>query len=117
MDFPSYEPEKPNIDLEIIKNALCANPYDFLKGIYGLAIFNTQEEITAISPNFDLFKNLPYKGIIVTAPGNNTDFVSRFFGPNIGINEDPVTGSAHCTLIPYWHKRLKKSNDSSSIIV
>ena len=109
MDFPSYEPEKPNIDLEIIKNALCANPYDFLKGIYGLAIFNTQEEITAISPNFDLFKNLPYKGIIVTAPGNNTDFVSRFFGPNIGINEDPVTGSAHCTLIPYWYKRLKKN--------
>ena len=109
MDFPSYEPEKPNIDLEIIKNALCANPYDFLIGIYGLAIFNTQEEITAISPNFDLFKNLPYKGIIVTAPGNNTDFVSRFFGPNLGINEDPVTGSAHCTLIPYWYKRLKKN--------
>ena len=68
MDFPSYESEKSNIDLEIIKNVLCANPYDFLTGIYGLAIFNTQEEIM-ISPKFDLFKNLPYKGIIVTAPG------------------------------------------------
>tara|TARA_B100001287_G_scaffold87685_1_gene73426 strand:+ start:433 stop:1224 length:792 start_codon:yes stop_codon:yes gene_type:complete len=109
MDFPSYVPEKANIDLEIIKNVLCANPYDFLTGIYGLAIFNTQEEITAISPNFDLFKNLPYKGIIVTAPGNNSDFVSRFFGPNLGIKEDPVTGSAHCSLIPYWYKRLKKN--------
>ena len=109
MDFPSYKTEKSNIDLEIIKNALDANPYDFLSGIYGLAIFNTEEEIVSISPKFDLFKNLPNKGIIVTAPGNNSDFVSRFFAPKLGIKEDPVTGSAHCLLIPYWYKRLKKN--------
>ena len=109
MDFPSYKLKKCNIDLEIINNALNANPYDFLSGIYGFAIFNTQEEIIAISPKFELLKKLPNKGIIVTAPGNNSDFVSRFFAPNLGIEEDPVTGSAHCLLIPYWYKRLKKN--------
>jgi PhzF family phenazine biosynthesis protein len=109
MDFPSYEPEQSDIDLETIKNILNANPIDFLTGIYGLAIFNTHEEINAISPNFELLKKLPYKGIIVTAPGKDSDFVSRFFGPNVGIKEDPVTGSAHCLLIPYWYKQLKKN--------
>jgi predicted PhzF superfamily epimerase YddE/YHI9 len=49
-------------------------------------------------------------GVIVTAPGNNSDFVSRFFAPGAGIPEDPVTGSAHCNLIPYWAKRLGKNS-------
>ena len=48
-------------------------------------------------------------GLIATAPGNDVDFVSRFFGPNVGINEDPVTGGAHCFLAPYWGKRLGKT--------
>ena len=117
MDFPSYPPEKSNFNLETIKNVLGARPNEFFSGIYGLATFNTEEEITAISPKFELFKNLPFKGIIVSAPGNNSDFVSRFFAPTLGIKEDPVTGSAHCLLIPYWYKRLKKTNVSPSTIV
>ena len=108
MDFPSYPLEKSNFDLEIIKDVLGARPNNFFSGIYGLAIFNFEEEITAITPKFDLFKNIPFKGIIVSAPGNNSDFVSRFFAPTLGIKEDPVTGSTHCLLIPYWYKRLKK---------
>ena len=54
--------------------------------------------------------NLEYDGIILTAPGNNCDFVSRFFAPKLGIQEDPVTGSTHCELIPYWSKRLNKKD-------
>lgn len=108
MDFPSLESKECNIDLKLITNALSVRPSRFLSGLYGLAIFNTQEEITKISPKFELLEKLPINGIIVTAPGNYSDFVSRFFAPKLGIKEDPVTGSAHCLLIPYWSKRLKK---------
>ena len=78
-----------------------------------IAIFKTQEEITSISPKFNLLKQLPNKGLIITAPGKNVDFVSRFFAPKLGIDEDPVTGSAHCLLIPYWYNRLNKKNMSA----
>jgi PhzF family phenazine biosynthesis protein len=61
-------------------------------------------------PDFDKLKQIrDVLGIIVTAPGEKSDFVSRFFAPNAGISEDPVTGSSHCTLIPYWADRLKKN--------
>ena len=72
--------------------------------------FNNEKDVTSIEPDFTKLENLPYDGIIVTAPGNNVDFVSRFFAPKLGILEDPVTGSAHCEIIPYWSKRLKKKN-------
>ena len=109
MDFPAYKTEQSNLDLETIKNALGMKPYNFLSGFYGLAIFKNEEEIISISPKFSLLKKLPIKGIIATAPGKNSDFVSRFFAPNLGIDEDPVTGSAHCLLIPYWYNQLKKT--------
>ena len=63
-----------------------------------------------MSPDFDKIKKIrSHFGIIISAPGDNVDFVSRFFAPNAGVDEDPVTGSAHCTLIPYWAKRLSKN--------
>ena len=55
-----------------------------------------------------MLKGLGARGVAITAPGNDVDFVSRFFAPNIGIDEDPVTGSVHCSLTPYWSKRLDK---------
>jgi len=66
--------------------------------------------VRLLSPDFAALKKLDCLGIIATAPGEHCDFVSRFFAPSAGVNEDPVTGSAHCTLIPYWAKRLKKNN-------
>jgi PhzF family phenazine biosynthesis protein len=60
-------------------------------------------------PDFNALSKIDALGIIVTAPGDNSDFVSRFFAPAAGINEDPVTGSAHCNLIPYWAEKLKKN--------
>lgn len=71
-------------------------------------LFNNEEEILHLKPNFEKISKLQARGIIVTAKGNNSDFVSRFFAPQSGINEDPVTGSAHTTLIPFWAKELNK---------
>jgi predicted PhzF superfamily epimerase YddE/YHI9 len=74
-----------------------------------MAVFESEAEIIAVTPNFRRLMALDLRGVIITAPGRTTDFVSRFFAPNYGIDEDPVTGSAHCTLAPYWAKRLGKS--------
>ena len=74
-----------------------------------LLIFNNEDEIVDLIPNFINISKINARGIIVSAQGKNTDFVSRFFGPKVGINEDPVTGSAHTTLIPYWSNQLNKN--------
>ena len=74
-----------------------------------LFVYDTEAEIMALQPDFEALKSHDVRGIIVTAPGENTDFVSRFFGPACGVNEDPVTGSAHTTLTPYWASVLGKT--------
>jgi PhzF family phenazine biosynthesis protein len=74
-----------------------------------LAVFETEEEILTLRVDFAGLATLDVFGVIVTAPGRSSDFVSRFFAPGAGIDEDPVTGSAHCTLIPYWAERLGKT--------
>ncbi|TZF83661.1 PhzF family phenazine biosynthesis protein [Pedobacter sp. BS3] len=75
-----------------------------------MLVYETEEQIKAIKPDFNALSQFDTIAVIVTAPGNNSDFVSRCFAPKAGINEDPVTGSAHCNLIPYWAKRLGKNN-------
>lgn len=72
--------------------------------------FASEEEIIRLEPQFDEIARLEARGVIATARGNKTDFVSRFFAPQVGINEDPVTGSAHTTLIPFWAKKLAKNS-------
>ncbi len=74
-----------------------------------MIVFETEEQIKHIVPNFEEIAKLKCRGVMITAKGNQVDFVSRFFGPQSGINEDPVTGSAHTTLTPYWAKRLDKT--------
>jgi predicted PhzF superfamily epimerase YddE/YHI9 len=71
-------------------------------------VLATPAEVAALRPNLAALSELECLGIIVTAPGEDVDFVSRFFAPRAGIAEDPVTGSAHCSLIPYWSARLGK---------
>jgi predicted PhzF superfamily epimerase YddE/YHI9 len=105
LDFPSRtvascEPPPLLID------SLGAQPREVFKGDDYLAVFERAEEIVALCPNLDGLAQLPVRGIIVTAPGEDCDFVSRFFAPQRGIAEDSVTGSAHCTLVPYWAARL-----------
>jgi predicted PhzF superfamily epimerase YddE/YHI9 len=73
-----------------------------------VAVFATEQELAALQPDMAALSRLDSLGIIATAPGTTCDFVSRFFAPQAGIPEDPVTGSAHSTLIPYWSQRLGK---------
>jgi PhzF family phenazine biosynthesis protein len=74
-----------------------------------LLIFTSQEDIENLIPDLNLVKTVRARGVIVSAPGRETDFVSRFFAPQVGVNEDPVTGSAHTTLTPFWAKKLDKN--------
>ena len=110
MNFPAYEPKIVDQNLDEIYDAFGVRPKFFFYNKYGLAVFKNEEEIIKIVPNLNLIEKLFYNGIIVTAPGENVDFVSRFFAPKFGIPEDPVTGGAHCELIPYWSKQLNKKN-------
>jgi predicted PhzF superfamily epimerase YddE/YHI9 len=81
-------------------------PLEVFKARDYLAVFASEADVRALSPDFNLLKTLDALGVIVTAPGTDCDFVSRFFAPAAGIPEDPVTGSAHCTLVPFWAQRL-----------
>ncbi len=74
-----------------------------------MAVYSSQREIAELVPDFVTLNRLDGRGVIVTAPGDDCDFVSRFFAPQSGINEDPVTGSAHTTLTPYWAEQLEKT--------
>lgn len=108
MDFPK-DANQEIAAIRKINEAIGAQPIKTIKGKTDyLLIFNTQEEIETIAPNFHLLNQLDCRGIIISAPGNSVDFVSRFFAPQCGIPEDPVTGSAHTTLTPYWSKVLGK---------
>jgi len=73
------------------------------------AVYESQEEVRNIRPDFRLLETIHPAGVAITAPGENSDFVSRYFAPSYGIPEDPVTGSTHCSLAPYWATRLGKT--------
>jgi PhzF family phenazine biosynthesis protein len=108
MDFPA-RPPAPCACPEPLARALGQAPREVLRADDYLAVFDSEETVRAIAPDFALLAALDLRGVIVTAPGRDEDFVSRFFAPRLGIPEDPVTGSAHCTLAPYWAGRLGKS--------
>jgi len=107
MDFPVHKPGKCETPKELIKG-LGAEPLHVLASNYYLAIFDSEDTVRQLRPYMKFLKELDRIGVIVSSQGNEVDFVSRFFAPALGIPEDPVTGSAHCTLIPYWAERLKK---------
>ena len=107
MDFPSRDPEIDN-NIDEVAEALGSRPKELYRHRDAVAVFDTEEKIKNIYPNMEKLKNLDYSSVIVTAKGKNVDFVSRNFAPKLGIPEDPVTGSAHCELIPYWSKILNK---------
>src|SRR6056297_576052 len=109
MDFPTdkiavIEP------ITALNAAIGLNPIKVFKGKTDyMLVYESQEEIEGIHPNFHLLDQLDCRGVIVTAKGNDVDFVSRFFAPQCGIPEDPVTGSAHTTLTPFWAEELGKT--------
>jgi len=109
MVFPSHTSKKIDYGLDEVSEALGAQPKYLLLHDYLMAVFSKEEEIVDLSPHLLKLSELSFDGFIATAPGNSVDFVSRFFGPKLGIPEDPVTGSAHCQLIPYWANELNKT--------
>ena len=109
MNFPT-DPLEPIVEASQIEDAVGAKAKAIFRGKTDyLLIYNSQEEIETITPNFHLIDQLDCRGVIISAPGNNVDFVSHFFAPQCGIPEDPVTGSAHTSLTPYWAKVLEKN--------
>ena len=110
LDFPTDNYKKVNTP-QVLIDAFGIIPAETYRGKTDyLLLFSTQDEIERIEPDLNLIATVDARGVIVSAPGKKTDFVSRFFGPQSGINEDPVTGSAHTTLTPVWSEKLGKAN-------
>lgn len=109
MDFPlqpsqAYAPPLP------LAACFGIAPQQVLLGTDLLLVFDDAYEVQQLQPDFAALKQLPGRGVICTARGDDCDFVSRFFAPRLGIDEDPVTGSAHCQLAPYWAQQLGKTS-------
>lgn len=115
LDFPSYPPVEVTPPAGLAA-ALGVEPLAVLKAPQEperdrlMAVLRSEAEVRAVRPDFGALKRMPTVSVVVTAPGEEADFVSRYFAPNHGIDEDPVTGSNHCLLIPYWAARLGKAD-------
>ena len=109
MNFPALSFKQTKITPKII-NALNVEPVEVYRSTDYLVIVESVAQLKSIKPNFNLMKELDLRGVIVSAIGEESgvDFVSRFFGPKLKIDEDPITGSAHCVLVPYWSSKLNK---------
>lgn len=108
LELPSRPPE-PCARPAALDKALGKAPLTVLGSRDYLCVYEREADIRALTPNMEQVAALDRFAVIVTAPGESCDFVSRFFAPGAGVAEDPVTGSAHCTLVPYWSKRLGKT--------
>lgn len=107
LDFPSRPPRmitKP----PGLARALPVEPVEVLENRKLVAVFDDPELVRMMRPDFAAVASLGFDGLVITAPGRDCDFVSRYFAPHLGIPEDPVTGSAHCLLTPWWAARLNK---------
>ena len=109
LDFPAIMPTEVDVTLDI-ERALGAKAIDVLGSTELFVVLESEQAVLECRPDMAALAKLPWPGAIVTAKGSQHDFVSRYFAPAIGLNEDPVTGSTHCSLIPYWSKRLGKSS-------
>jgi predicted PhzF superfamily epimerase YddE/YHI9 len=108
LDFPAVQGVACELP-DALAEGLGAAPVAVFQAMDYMAVFGRESDVRDLQPDFRVLSQLDLRGVIVTAPGDEVDFVSRFFAPNFGIDEDPVTGSAHCTLAPYWAGRLGRS--------
>ena len=108
LDIPSRPPERCEIPSGLIE-AIGKKPKEVLKSRDYFMVYESEMEVRDIKPDFAALLKIDTHAVIVTAKGEDSDFVSRFFAPEVGVFEDPVTGSAHCTLIPYWADELGKN--------
>ena len=108
LDFPSRPPQPAPIPDGLLTALGMPEPLEYLQSRDYFLVYENEDQIRACKPDHALLAKFDVAGIIITSPGKEVDFVSRFFAPSAGIPEDPVTGSAHCNLIPYWAKKLGK---------
>jgi PhzF family phenazine biosynthesis protein len=108
MNFPAAVLETIEAPAALI-SALGKVPLAAFSASDYVVVYASEEDVRAITPDFAKLKSLELRGVVVTAPGKEVDFVSRCFFPKLGVNEDPVTGSAHCELAPYWSDRLGRN--------
>lgn len=108
LNFPTQKPLPVKTPQEIMLKAFEVKPKEVLMAVKNFLVYDSEDVVRNMNPDMELLKQVEGDGVIITAKGNNVDFVSRFFAPYIGINEDPVTGSAHTHLIPYWSEKLGK---------
>jgi PhzF family phenazine biosynthesis protein len=109
LDFPSWPPEAEPADPRILDALGTAPARGFVARGRTLAVYDRAQDVAGLRPDFAALRRIPEANVITTAPGGDVDFVSRYFAPNHGVDEDPVTGSSHCVLIPYWAVRLGKA--------
>lgn len=108
MNFPADHMEKTEAPDVLFKALGIPKTDEVYKSDDYMVVLNSEEEVAALNPDIRMLSEVAARGIIVTAPGNKVDFVSRFFAPQSGVDEDPVTGSAHTKSAPYWSKKLGK---------
>lgn len=109
MNFPALAPQPVASSLSArLGSALGVQPQQVLGNVDLLAILADETAVRTLAPDLHALTALECRGVIVSAPGDDVDFVSRFFAPRVGVDEDPVTGSAHCLLTPYWSARLAR---------
>lgn len=117
LDFPTDELELINKKQKIIEACIGISPIEVYKGKTDyIAVIDNESSLKNLQPNFNEISQLKGRGLIVTAKGDYVDFVSRFFAPQSGIDEDPVTGSAHTSLLPIWTKKLGKTKFTANQI-
>lgn len=109
LDFPSRPVVNCKVPDGLIEAIGGKQPIATLSARDYLLVYETEADVLSLKPDFSVLAKIDPMGVIVTAKGDNSDFVSRFFIPAAGINEDPVTGSTHCNLIPYWAEKLGKN--------
>jgi len=108
IDLPAQPPSPCTMPPQFVA-ALGRKPTAILAAKKYLALYDSEADVAALAPDTAALREIDRDGVIVSAPGRDCDFVSRYFAPHAGIPEDPVTGSAHSTLVPYWAKRLGKT--------
>ncbi len=112
LDFPLQPVEACEAPRALLEG-LGKTPLEVFAAVDYMAVYGSEKEIVDLQPDQNTLKKLDRRGVIVTAPGNDADFVCRFFAPKYGIAEDPVTGSAYCELMPYWSNKLQNNRLSS----
>ncbi len=108
MDFPAAPPKRVDVPAALLRG-LGGKPTEVLAAFDYVAVYESEDDVRGLAPDFAQLKSLDLRGVVATAPGRAVDFVSRCFFPKLRIDEDPVTGSAHCEMAPFWAARLGRS--------